>query len=35
MRKYLRRIAKANMERLGVRRINKKFAYLWRNYIGG
>lgn len=35
MRKHLRRIAKANMERLGVKRINRKFAHLWRNYIGG
>lgn len=35
MRKYLRRIAKANMNRLGIRRINRKFAHLWRDYIGG
>ena len=33
MRKYLRSIARANMKRAGVKKINKKFAMLWRNYI--
>lgn len=33
MRKYLRKIARANMERTGITRINRKFAHLWRNYI--
>ena len=33
MRKYLRSIARANMDRAGVRKINKKFAILWRQYI--
>ena len=33
MRKYLRSIARANMKRAGVKKINKKFAMLWRKYI--
>ena len=33
MRKYLRSIARANMQRAGVRKINKKFALIWRSYI--
>lgn len=33
MRKYLRGIARANMRRVGIKKINKKFALLWRQYI--
>ena len=33
MRKYLRSIARANMKRAGITKVNKKLARLWREYI--
>ena len=32
-RKLLRSIARGNMKRVGISKVNKKFAHLWRNYI--
>lgn len=33
MRKYLRRIARANMKRAGVRHVNRNFSIKWRNWL--
>lgn len=33
MRKYLRAIARSNMHRLGIPRVNKNFSYAWRNFV--
>lgn len=33
MRKYRRAVARHNMQKCGITRINKKFARNWRKYI--
>lgn len=33
MRKYYRAMARANMKRAGIRRINRNFAIQWRKWL--
>lgn len=33
MRKLMRSVARKNMERAGIRKINRRFSYMWRNYV--